>query len=126
VLELGKVADGVVHNSAGLPQPGTPLQEFYDLFEESKGSAPESVYSAVGGDAALVLDAAVTAAGSTDPQAVRDALAELQDVEGYTGPITYAGTNRMPIKQITVVEIEGGERSVVDEVIPDAADIPAP
>jgi branched-chain amino acid transport system substrate-binding protein len=126
VLKLGDAVDGLVHNSSGLSQPGTRLQEFYDLFEENQGNPPESVYSAVGGDAIPVLDAAVAAAGSTEPEALRDAIAELEDVEGYTGPITYAGTNGMPIKQIAVVEVENGERRLIEEVVPELSAIPEP
>ena len=126
VLELGQSVEGLVHNSSGLPEPGTPLGDFYDTFEEATGSPPESVYSAVGADLVKVLDAAVAAAGSTDPEAVRDAVAALEDVKGYTGPITYAGTNGMPIKQVTVVRIENGERVLVERVVPDPEIIPDP
>jgi branched-chain amino acid transport system substrate-binding protein len=124
ILELGQPVEGLVHNSSGLPEPGTPLGDFYDTFEQSTGSPPESVYSAVGADLIKVLDAAVASAGSTEPQALRDAIAELEDVEGYTGPITYAGTNGTPIKQITLVRIEDGKRVLVDRVVPSPKIIP--
>jgi branched-chain amino acid transport system substrate-binding protein len=126
ILDLGRPVEGLVHNSSGLPEPGTEVGEFYDLFEESTGSQPESVYSAVGADAIRVLDTAVAEAGSTDPEALRDAIAELEGVEGYTGEITYAGTNGMPIKVVTVVQIEDGERVLVDRVVPSADIIPDP
>ena len=104
VLDLGDSVNGLVHNSSGLPKPGSELEKFYKEFEPIRATSVESVYSAVGADIIPVLDAAVEAAGSTDPSAVRDAIAELEDVKGYTGPITYAGTNGMPIKQIAVVD----------------------
>lgn len=126
ILDLGESVEGLVHNSSGLPEPGTPLGDFYDTFKKSEGSQPESVYSAVGADLIKVLDAAIASAGSTEPQALRDAIVELEDVEGYTGPITYAGTNGTPIKQITLVRVEDGKRELVDRVVPSPEVIPEP
>jgi branched-chain amino acid transport system substrate-binding protein len=126
VLDLGDSVNGLVHNSSGLPEPGSELEKFYEDFESVQGSQPESVYSAVGADVIPVLDAAVEAAGSTEPSALRDEIAELEDVEGFTGPITYAGTNGMPIKQIAIVEVQNGERKLVENVIPKAEDVPPP
>ncbi len=126
VLELGDAVNGLVHNSSGLPEPGSDLEKFYEDFESAQGSQPESVYSAVGADVIPVLDAAVKEAGSTEPDALRDAIAELEDVQGFTGPITYAGTNGMPIKQVAVVEVQDGERELLENVIPEADQIPTP
>jgi branched-chain amino acid transport system substrate-binding protein len=80
----------------------------------------------VGFDATVVIDAAVSAAGSTDPTEVRDALASLENVQGATGAITYAGTNRMPVKQVTLLRIEGGERVLVGQFTPDPSEVPSP
>ena len=127
VLDLGDSVNGLVHDgSKDSEDPGPELEEFYEDFASVQGNEPESVYSAVGADVIPVLDAAVKDAGSTEPTAIRDAIAELEDVKGFTGPITYAGTNGMPIKQIAVVMVQDGERELVENVIPEADDIPAP
>ena len=68
----------------------------------------------------------MTAAGSVDGPALRDALANLKDVEVLTGKVTYAGTNRMPIRDITIVEIQDGKRAPVVTAMPDPADVPKP
>ena len=61
-----------------------------------------------------------------DGPALRDAIANLKDVDGVTGKITYAGTNRMPSRDITLVEIQGGARKSVLVATPNPADVPAP
>jgi branched-chain amino acid transport system substrate-binding protein len=126
IVEIGRPAEGVVFSGLGFPVPDSPLEAFYEKYEEVKGQAPETPYTAVGFDATVVIDAAVSAAGSTDPTEVRDALASLEDVQGATGAITYAGTNRMPVKQVTLLRIEGGERVLVGQFTPDPSEVPSP
>ena len=123
---LGAIADGIVHTTAGFPVDGSKLAAFYDKFKTATGAAPETVYVATGYEIPYILDAAVKAAGSVDGPALRDALANLKDVEVLTGKVTYAGTNRMPIRDITLVEIEGGKRKLVLTAMPDPADVPKP
>jgi branched-chain amino acid transport system substrate-binding protein len=68
----------------------------------------------------------VTAADSTDPQKVRDALDNLQNVQGVTGPITYKGQNRIPLKTVYLVQVTNGKFELLKTVTPDPADIPTP
>ena len=123
---LGAIANGIVHTTAGFPIEGSKLAAFYEKFKAATGAAPETVYVATGYEIPYILDAAVKAAGSVEGPALRDALANLKDVEVLTGKVTYAGTNRMPIRDITLVEIEGGARKLVLTAMPDAADVPKP
>ncbi len=58
--------------------------------------------------------------------AIRDAIASLDGVEGVTGKISYVGTQGMPLRSVSLVRIEGGNRSLVSKGTPAAADIPAP
>ncbi|HTN98533.1 MAG TPA: ABC transporter substrate-binding protein, partial [Nordella sp.] len=126
IAGLGDVVDGVIHSSAGLPSPGTPLEAFAKKFTEKTGKPFDTVYIANGYEIGLIIDAAVKAAGSLDPQALRDAVANLKDVQGVTGKITYAGTDRMPSRDIALVELKGGTRSLVKTATPNPADVPAP
>jgi branched-chain amino acid transport system substrate-binding protein len=121
-----EVIEGVVYTTAGFEEPGSPLAEFNDKYEAEHGEDPGSVFPAVGYDLAKIIEAAVTAAGTTEPTAVRDALANLEGVEGATGTITYRGTNGMPVKQVALLTVEGGEPTLVRLVTPDAEAIPAP
>jgi branched-chain amino acid transport system substrate-binding protein len=126
ITGLGAIANGIVHTTAGSPVEGSKLAAFYDKFKAKTGAAPETVYVATGYEIPYILDAAVKAAGSVDGPALRDALANLKDVEVLTGKVTYAGTNRMPIRDITIVEIEDGKRKPILTAMPDPADVPKP
>lgn len=123
---LGDLAEGVVFTTAGHPTVGSPLEAFNALYEATTGSPSETVFNAVGYDLVQVLAAAVLAAGSTEPQAIRDAMANLENVQGATSLITYKGTDGMPLRQVSIIRVNGGERELVGQPSPDAALIPAP
>jgi branched-chain amino acid transport system substrate-binding protein len=126
ITKIGAPAEGVVFSGLGFPEPGSTLEDFYQKYEQVKGERPETPYTAVGYDATAVINAAIQAAGSTDKAAVRDAIAGLVDVQGATGLITYEGTNRMPVKQVTLTEIQDGERVLIGQFTPDPSEVPAP
>lgn len=126
IKALGKLVDGVVYTAAGYPEAGSKLEAFNAAFTKHAGHAPESTYEVNGYEIGLILDQAVKTAGSDDPKAIRDAIANLKDFEGITGKITYAGTDRMPIRPVVLMRYEGGEAKYVETVVPAAADVPAP
>lgn len=123
---LGDVAEGVVFTTAGHATEGSPLAAFNALYEETYGSASETVFNAVGYDLIRVLEAAVLAAGSTEPGALRDAIADLENVQGATSLITYKGTDGMPVREVSLIRIKGGDRELVGQPAPNAALVPAP
>lgn len=123
---MGDLVEGVVFSTAGFAAEGSPLAAFNEKYREATGEVPNTVYIANGYDLGNVIEAAVTAADSTDPKAIRDAAAALEDVQGVTGPITYAGTERMPLRAVALVRIVNGEGELVTQGVPDAADVPAP
>ena len=84
------------------------------------------MFNAVGYDLVIVVAEAVKAAGTTDPIAIRDALAELENVRGATSLITYKGTNGMPVREVTLIRVTDGERELVGQPSPTAELIPAP
>lgn len=126
-FSLGEVGEDVVFTTAGHATDGSPLETFNKAFAEKYGSAPETIFSAVGYDLIKVVEAGVIAAGgSTDPKALRDAIAGLENVDGATGLITYKGTNGMPIREVSLIRVKNGERELVAQPTPDPALIPAP
>lgn len=126
ILGLGKLVDGTVYTAAGYATPGSKLEAFDAKFQKITGHAPESAYEANGYDIGFILDAAVTKAGSEDPKAIRDAIASIDKLQGVTGEITYAGTNRMPLRAVALVKYQDGKRTFIGAVVPDAAEVPAP
>ncbi len=123
---LGEAAEGVVFTTAGHATAGSPLEAFNALYEKTTGSASETVFNAVGYDLVKVLEAAVQAAGSTDPQALRDAIANLENVQGATSMITYKGTDGMPVREVSLIRVKDGARELVGQPAPQADLIPAP
>ncbi len=126
-FSLGAPGEGVVFTTAGHPTEGSELEAFNAKYEEIAGKPSETVFNAVGYDLIKVIEAAVQAAdGSTDPQAIRDALASLEDVQGATSLISYKDTDGMPIREVSLVRVTDGERELVGQPSPTAALVPPP
>ena len=123
---LGEAAEGVVFTTAGHATDGSPLAAFNALYEQTTGNPSETVFNAVGYDLVKVLEAGVQSAGSTDPQSLRDAIANLENVQGATSMITYKGTDGMPVREVSLIRVKGGERELVGQPAPQADLIPAP
>lgn len=123
---LGDVVEGVVFTTAGFAAPGSPLEAFNQKYEAKYGAAPDTVYTAIGYDLIKVIEAAAIAADSTAPDALWQAIMNLEGVQGATSVITYKGTMGMPIREVALVRIVGGGRELVEQVAPDPATIPAP
>lgn len=125
-FSLGDVGEGVVFSTAGFATPGSPLEAFNAKYKEIKGADSQTVFNAVGYDLIKVIEAAVKKAGSTDPKALRDAIAELEDVQGATSKITYKGTQGMPVRQVSLVRVKDADRELIGQPSPTASLIPAP
>jgi len=126
ILGLGKLAEGVVFTAAGCATPGSRLEAFNSQFARATGSAPKSTYEVNGYEIAMMLDAAVGIARSDGGEAIRRALAGLRNFPGVTGAITYAGTDRIPIRPIAILRYERGLRRCLEVSTPNAADVPPP
>jgi branched-chain amino acid transport system substrate-binding protein len=126
VRGLGEVVEGIVHTSGGFADPGSAHADFNTRFEAATGTVADTNYVVNGCDMIGMIDAAVQAAGSTDPQAVRDALAGLTDVPGIMSNYTFAGTDRMPMRSVVLARIEGGEKVFIRREMADPATMPAP
>jgi branched-chain amino acid transport system substrate-binding protein len=87
-------------------EAGASLKSFNDMFAAAKGKQPGTVMSALGGDAACLVDNAVRKANSTDPTKIRDAMASLVDASCPTGKITYEGQNGIPKKDVVVLKTD--------------------
>ena len=81
---------------------------------------------ALGYDLAMVVEAAVTKADSIDPVKIRDALANLENVQGATATISYKGGNGTPTRPVCIIRIEGGKRVLVSRKAPDPSIVPVP
>lgn len=123
---LGALVDGLVFTSAGCAEPGSRLHAFRERFEKATGHPPRSSYEASGYEVAQIIDAAVDAADSLSGRAIRDAIAALEDVPLLSGTVTYAGSDRIPIRPVALQRYQGGDVHCIAEVTPPAEAIPQP
>jgi branched-chain amino acid transport system substrate-binding protein len=115
----GSAVDGTVYSTHGFDEPGTPMAEFIDQYTEWKGSAPESnTFEAIGRDNVYAYVQAAENAGSTEPDALLAAVLALKDVPLLTGTMTMDPETRLPTKPITLVQMQGTEFTLLEQIIP--------
>jgi len=129
-LALGDAADGVVYASAGYPTAGGALDRFDRDYVAKFGGDPQAdvaLYAATGYEAIELIAAAIGKAGSTDGAAIRDALDGIVDFKGVTGArITLAGGHGIALRDMALIRIEKGSKTLVTTLRPQAVDVPAP
>ena len=127
VRGLGEVVAGAVHTSGGYPDEGSAYADFVSRFEEKTGTTPDNNYYVNGCDIAHMIEQAVAAAGSTDPQDVAAAMAEIENGKGVMSNFTFKGTDRMPLREVVVARISAdGEKEFVLRAMADPATLPQP
>jgi branched-chain amino acid transport system substrate-binding protein len=115
----GSAVDGLVYTTHAFPSAGSPMEEFVAAFTEATGEAPESnTFEAIGRDNIYALVEAAEAAGSTEPDAMLEGILGLTDVPLLTGNMTMDPETRIPIKEVTLVKMEGTEFTFQDAITP--------
>lgn len=115
----GENADDVYYSThAGLDNPDPKVQNFVKAYTEEYGRGPENAFAALGYDTMNLIADAIKRAGSTDPKAIRDALAATQGFNAITGQITYKEGQRKPDKPVTIIKVQDGKYSFVKEIKP--------
>ena len=102
----GAVENSYFTNHYSLQDQSPKVQNFLKAYKEAYNEEP-SAFSALSYDAAYMMKAAIEKAGTTDKQAVVDALKNL-DYDGVTGHLTFDENNN-PVKAVTVLKIVNGE-----------------
>lgn len=62
--------------------------------------------------------AAITHAGTADPDRLADGFSQIANYPGVTGRISYARDTQIPVKSVTLIQIGNGRFRFVDEVTP--------
>jgi len=120
---LGAISDGCYftnHYSADDPSPQVQafIKAYSAKYRNADGSPkiPDAM-GILGYDTMRVMADAIKRAGSTDPKAIRDALAATRDFPGASGKITI-DQNRNARKPILILELRGGDTHMVDSITP--------
>ena len=103
-------------NHYSVEDPSPAIQKFVADYRAKYGETPDAL-AGLAYDSAMLLFDAMRRAGTTEPAAVRDALAATQDFAGVTGMITL-DENRNAIKPAVVLKIENGAFSYVETITP--------
>jgi branched-chain amino acid transport system substrate-binding protein len=85
---------------------------FIEAYREEYGRDPENAFAPLGYDALRLVADAIQRAGSTDPKAIRDALAATRGFEGVTGEISYTRPSMVPPKPVSIISVHNGKYKV--------------
>ncbi len=103
-------------NHYSVDDPSPAVQKFVADYRKRYNQVPDAL-AALGYDAARILADAMTRAGSSKGDKVRDALAATKDFAGVTGSITI-NSERNAVKPAVVLKIENGKFVFVTSVKP--------
>ena len=96
------------------------VKDFIEAYKEEYGREPENAFAPLGFDAVGLLVAAIERAGSTDPKAIRDALAETRGYDAVTGEISYTRPSGVPPKPVAIVEVQDATFNLLETWKPDS------
>ncbi len=103
-------------NHYSVDDPSPQVQKFVRDYKARFKETPDAL-AALGYDAAKILADAMSRAGSTEGEKVRDALAATKDFTGVTGKITI-DKDRNAVKPAVVLKVENGKFVYVETVTP--------
>ena len=100
------------------------VKKFINAYTAEYKTAPENAFAGLGYDTMKLLADAISRAKSTDPKAIRDALAATKDLPGVTGQLSYLPGIRVPQKGVSMILVKDQKLTLAAEVVPEK--IPAP
>jgi branched-chain amino acid transport system substrate-binding protein len=110
--------EGTYYSTHFSPESTEPLsQQFVEAYKAEYGGQVPDAMAALGYDAVRVLADAIERAGTTDSQALRDALAATRDIAGATG-LTTLDENRDATKPAVIITVRDGKFQYVETISP--------
>lgn len=98
---------------------GTPaMRSFIEAYWRRFGAPPDNAFAPLGFDTVNLIADALRRAGTTDPAALRQALASTTNFPGIVGPITFPDGRHVPIKPVEVIRLDRGTQTPVWVVTP--------
>lgn len=114
LLEIaGAAGEGVYCTSPPVVDFLPVAQQFISNYNSTYGQEP-GPYAGLAYDGAYLLADAIERAGSTDPDAIRDALAATDDFETLSGTITFTPENVLEESNFIIIRGEGGKWVLVE------------
>jgi len=112
------------HAYLGADSQNPRVRAFLDAYAAAYPGQAPSAFAALGYDAVYLLAAALERAGQAAPAAVTTGLSGLEDFKGVTGTISFQGTDRIPTKSVTILQIADAKQHFVAQVIPQSVPNP--
>jgi branched-chain amino acid transport system substrate-binding protein len=112
------------HAYLGNDNTSPRIKAFRKSFAQVYPTIEPDAFTALGFDSATLLMEAIDKAGSIQPEAVRQALANTKGFQGITGTISYRSGSQIPEKSVTIINVTRGKQKIVGEYLP--AKIPEP
>lgn len=118
LIEIGgaSIKDTYFSNHYSADDPSPQGQKFLTAFQAEYKHIPDGM-AVTGYDAMMVLDDAVRRAGSDNPTAIRDALAQTKDFPGASGVISM-NASRDAVKAAVVLEYKENKYVFMEKVEP--------
>jgi branched-chain amino acid transport system substrate-binding protein len=114
----GEAMEGAYLCSHYSPENPSPrVQKFVAEYKEKYGGATPDSNASLGYDSVLVLADAIRRAGTTEHQALRDAIASTKNFEAVTGTITI-NERRDASKNAVIIQVRNGRFQFVESVSP--------
>lgn len=91
-------------------------QEFVENYQAQFDMEPD-MFTGLAYDSVYIVKEAIERAGTTDPVAINEEIANTTDFEGVTGTFSF-DENHNPVKSVSIVEVQDGETAETHEVNP--------
>ncbi len=105
-------------NHYATDDPSPVVQKFVTDYKAKYNELPDAL-AALAYDAARIMADAMTRAGSTDGEKVRDAIASTKDFPGVTGNISI-NQERNAVKSAVIVKVENGKYLLTETIKPES------
>jgi branched-chain amino acid transport system substrate-binding protein len=113
----GKAIEGAFFSNHFSVEDKSPLvQDFVQKYKQKYNAVPDA-FAALGYDAMKLLADAITRAGSTDSDKLRDAIQKTQNFPGVSGKITI-GADRNAQKSAVIITIKDGAYKYAETIEP--------
>ncbi len=95
--------DGIVHTTHAFVEDGNRIDRLLKAYEAANGEAIESgSFAGLYADSLLIGLQGIADCGCTDPMEIGAAVANISSFEGFTGEMSYVGTNGIPVKPVSI------------------------
>lgn len=106
-----------ITNHYSSDDPDETIQNFVTKFGEKYDGKKPNAFHALGYDSVYLLKDAIERAGSTDPEAIKEALEKTENISLVSGNVTI-DENHNPVKSATILEYVNGEQVFKTKIEP--------